>query len=437
MIFTDKLRHPAGRMPFGSGPGSEGLARWDDRAEGHDRLRLALIAALARELPRNGTLLAIGLPGSPTACAFQAARPDLGLVEALSDAVFEAYPGYAATLGCGPAAAVVLAQQDRDLLVAEQRAFAGHQVTGTGQRLRCTTPAAVLGHLRRPALAVFGPEAGHAGLLQAALPVLADGPVMVWCDLAPGTGRARAADLLAALAGDLAGAFGLWALVPGQGLLAAAKLGAAEPRALLLVPCAGWDVAGLDAVAGSDRPGLRLLAEPLPPLVVARGAGPARALAERIAPGLETLPLPVPEKTLRLAGSHLFAEGARLVPQGAPPLLQTRGQPLARFLALAPAPGRYLIGLALASAPDAAALAGLQMQAGPDRIPMAWAPDSASDGASDGGQFRALGAVTVSDPFHPFVITARQPGRGIALRVTAMEFHLLEAFGAGPGVAGL
>lgn len=431
MIFTDKLRNPAGRGASdpGAPPGAEAYGPGADRRGDFSRLRLALIAALARELPRNGTLLGIGLPGSPTLCAFQAARPDLGLVEALSDAVFGSYPGYAATLGTGPAATVVLSTRNRDLLVGEQRAFAGRQVAGTALRVRCTTLAAALGHLRRPALAVFGAEAGHAGLLQAALPVLAEGPVMVWWDLAPGTGRALSADLQAALTGPMAASFGLWALVPGQGLRPVAKLGGAEPRALLLVPLAGWDVAGLDAVAGSDRPGLRLLAEPLPPLVVAWGAGPARALAERIAPGLEILPAPVPEKTLRLAGTQLFAEGARLVLDSHVPLLQTRWQPLARFLMLAPAPGRYRIGLVMEAAPDQAALEGLQMQAGQDRIPMGWEPDL--------WQFRSLGAVTISDPCQPFVITARQTGRGINLLIKAVEFQLLDAFGAGPGVAGI
>lgn len=431
MIFTDKLRNPAGRSVSdpGARPAADAYGPGAERRGDFARLRLALIAALARELPRNGTLLSVGLPGSPTTGAFQAARPDLGLVEALSDAVFAAHPGFVATLAAGPAADVVLGCAERDLLLGEQRSFAGRQVAGAAQRLRCTTPAAVLAHLRRPALAILGPEAGHAALVQTALPVLANGPVMVWWDLPPGAGKAQAAALLAALAGDLAGRFGLWALVPGQGLLAAAKLGPAEPRALLLVPCDGWDVAGLDAVARSDRPGLRLLAEPLPPLVVARGAGPARALIERIATGLDILAGPVPEKILRPAGSHLFAEGARLVLDSHVPLLQTRWQPLARFLTLAPAPGRWRIGLVMEAAPEAAALEGLQMQAGPDRIPMAWEPDW--------WQFRSLGAVTVTDPCRPFVITARQPGRGINLLVKAVEFQLLEGFGAGPGVAGI
>lgn len=389
-----------------------------DQQEIFPGARNSLIMALAGCLPREGSLLGVGLPGNAGLRAFRIARPDLHVVEALSSATMAAWPGFVGTMSDQIA---VVDQTAGEIRVAETRPFAGHSLSHAG-RLRPITPIARLfTQLARPALVLLGAEPGHDRLITALLPELARSRSLLWWDLAGRDVTVTLAGVLDALGGAEIMAY---VLTRKRGLCRAADLQPGEGAdVLLLVPTAAWDTTALDRGVGPDLSGLvtggRVLRNraALGPGAFARLAGLAPDVTQAW-----------PDKIFLEAGTHVFAEGARLVHHDGTALLQTRWQPVARLLVHAPAPGRFTMGIPCFAAPSPELLAGLVLETGSGRVPFDW--------HAEWWQLRSRQPILCSDPRFPLVLNLRlKPGAavaGIDLQLTGIEFKMEDRFGAGP-----
>lgn len=373
--------------------------------------------ALAGCLPREGSLLGVGLPGSAGVRAFRIARPDLHVVEALSPAAMADWPGFVATMSDQIA---VVDQAAGEIRVAETRLFAGHGLGHAG-RLRPIAPIARLfTQLARPALVLLGAEVGHDRLITALLPELVRSRALLWWDLPGGDATLALAGVLDALRGAEIAAY---VLTRKRGLCRAADLQPGEGAdVLLLVPTAAWDSAGLEQGIGSDLSGLAGVGR-----VLRNRAGLGQGAFARLAGLSPDVTQAWPDKISLAAGTHVFAEGARLVRYDGVTLLQTRWQPVARLLVHAPAPGRFTMGIPCFAEPSADLLAALVLETGTGRVPFDW--------HGEWWQLRSRQPILCSDPRFPLVLNLRlAPGAavaGIDLLLKGIEFKMQDRFGAG------
>ncbi|MCU0906729.1 MAG: hypothetical protein MUF73_04610 [Rhodobacteraceae bacterium] len=305
-----------------------------------------LASELLSCLPRGGAVVSVGLMRGAMVDAFAVQRPDLRIVDLVSEPALVAHPGFAP---------VALMAADGDgVAVAEGECRAAPQrrvgpglleARATGRRL--ADLGRVLGGLRGVALLCLAPVPGHDALLRHVLPILRERGIMVWWTV----GVDNAAGVLgaAAMAGLIVYRFDAdGGPVPDAGPDGAGR----AVTTVLLVPPTAWTPHGLDRLfAGLAGPG---------PLVVPATRGHGAALLDR----LTALPAArpgraAPGKRFVPVGTHLLADAGEIVTFDGVAYLRIAPRSTVTFAVMPPLAGPCDTGFVLGapvSADHAAAL---------------------------------------------------------------------------------